>query len=506
MRQARQALFRLCHARLNAASIAAHTNDKPPSSPDEAAGILPLIALAALVALQTTQILTHVAWRDELQAALLAQHSHSLAALFANLHYEGHPALWYLLLRALSPLGSAPTTLKIVQLCVALSTIALVWTRAPFGSWTKLLILASYPIFFEWGTISRSYGVGVTLFFAFIAFRRHWVAYVILALMANISAHFLILSAICILMLFVLERRASALGIGIWFLGCIAAVAAALPASGVETVERLPPSLRLKVLSALESISYALIPIDPRFMPPHWTGLGAPMSAVVGLFVPIIGCFALSRNRRAAAIYLLFFAAMFALGTCLYPTATRHTAMLFLCLIGLEWMLAEDGEGRPSVLTKTWAAILVASAFWVAGWSFVAPFTPIKAITAWVKAHNDADVQWAAYPAALGVDLAANFKRPYYDPRRECLAWFQKWNAGVGEALDPNVLDHRLARAASASGGRMLLLTDGIFDATNTSELSLEATFPAEFLMETWYVYAVAAPAAAARATIPSCG
>ena len=163
--------------------------------------------------------------------------------------------------------------------------------------------------------------------------------------MANISAHFLILSAICILMLFALERRVSALGIGIWFLGCIAAVATAFPASGVETIERLPPSLGLKVLSALESISYALIPIDPRFMPPHWTGIGAPMSAVVGLFVAAIGCFALARNRRAAAIYLLFFAAMFSLGTFLYPTAARHTAMLFLSLIGLEWMLAEDAGG-----------------------------------------------------------------------------------------------------------------------------------------------------------------
>ena len=110
---------------MNAAPTAAHTNDRPPSPSDEATGILPRIALAALVALQITLILTHVAWRDELQAVMLAEHSPSLAALFANLHYEGHPALWYLLLRALSPLGSAPTTLKIVQLCVALATIAL---------------------------------------------------------------------------------------------------------------------------------------------------------------------------------------------------------------------------------------------------------------------------------------------------------------------------------------------------------------------------------------------
>ncbi len=255
----------------------------------------------------------------------------------------------------------------------------------------------------------------------------------------------------------------------------------------------------------MSSISYALVPIDPRFMPPHWTGLDAPMSAVIGAFVAAIGWFALARDRRAGAIYLVFFAAMFILGAFLYPNAARHTAMLFLCLIGLEWLLAETAEGPPSILTKTWAAILVVSGFWVAAWSFVAPFTPIEAITAWAKAHDRADAQWAAYPASLGVDLAANLERPYYNPQNACLAWFQKWNAGANATLAPAALNESLVRAASASGGQLLLLTDGTIDATAAPDLTLEATFPADFLMETWHIYSVAAPAASQPAAIPSC-
>src|SRR5690242_13054728 len=44
--------------------------------------------------------LAHVMWRDELQAWMIARESHSLAELFYNARYEGHPALWFLLLYA----------------------------------------------------------------------------------------------------------------------------------------------------------------------------------------------------------------------------------------------------------------------------------------------------------------------------------------------------------------------------------------------------------------------
>ncbi len=487
---------------MDAAPASARTRDASSARPALPAHVLPRIALVALVALQIALILAHDAWRDELQAVMLAWHSHSLQALFASLPSEGHPALWYLLLRALSPLGNPLDALKIVQLCVALATIAIVWTRAPFGPWMKLLILASYPLLFEWGTIARSYGLGVTLFFAFLALRRHWVGYLILALMANISAHFLILSGICIVALLVLDRRRSVAGIVVWAVGCLAAIATALPRGPVATAEALPPTLKPKVLSALETISYALVPIDPRFMPPHWTGLDAPVSALVGAVVAIVGWQALARDRRAGALYLLFFAAMFAFGAFVFPNATRHTAMLFVCLVGLEWMLVENAAGPPSILTKAWAAILVPPALWVAAWSFFAPFTPMKAMIAWSKEHGYAGVEWAAYPGTLGVDLAANLDRPYYDPRTNCLAWFQQWNAVT---LDPQALDARLLSAASNSGGRLLLLTDRVYDPAEAPDLSLQKTFHADFLMETWRVYAVAAPAAADPAAVPSC-
>jgi hypothetical protein len=40
----------------------------------------------------------HAMWRDELNAWGIAVASPSLADLFHNMHYEGHPALWHALL------------------------------------------------------------------------------------------------------------------------------------------------------------------------------------------------------------------------------------------------------------------------------------------------------------------------------------------------------------------------------------------------------------------------
>jgi len=38
----------------------------------------------------------NVLWRDEVRALTVARESKSISELFANLHDEGHSALWYL--------------------------------------------------------------------------------------------------------------------------------------------------------------------------------------------------------------------------------------------------------------------------------------------------------------------------------------------------------------------------------------------------------------------------
>ena len=69
-----------------------------------------LTAVFTVIALQAALVLNHRAWLDEWQALQLSLQSPGLAALLDNLRYEGHPPLWYLLLRgasAILPVGLA---------------------------------------------------------------------------------------------------------------------------------------------------------------------------------------------------------------------------------------------------------------------------------------------------------------------------------------------------------------------------------------------------------------
>ena len=60
---------------------------------------LPFIITGFYFLLSIIGILNHEMWRDELQAWMVAIDAHSIAQLFQNVKYEGHPALWHLFLQ-----------------------------------------------------------------------------------------------------------------------------------------------------------------------------------------------------------------------------------------------------------------------------------------------------------------------------------------------------------------------------------------------------------------------
>lgn len=485
---------------MKAAALMARPADGASAQPVWAEGALPRLALAGLVVLQTALILTHVPWRDELQAIMLAQHSGSLGALFASLRYEGHPALWYLLLRTLSPLGSPATTLKLVQLAVALPTIAIVWTRAPFGPWTRILILAGYFLLFEWSAIARSYGLGMLLCFAFLALHRQGiVAYLLLGLMANVAAPFLVLAGASALLLFFIEKERSVVGLLVFAVLCLVAVVTAWPAPDAYTVATLASDTLVRVISAFGLVSGALVPIDPGLLPPHWA---AWPIVPIGLVVAALGTLGLLRNRTAAALFLLTFAGICALAAFVYPLRPRHAGVIFLFLIASEWLLAERGEGPVSVFSQAWIIVLAAVGLWISAWALVIPFTAMGEAAHAIDERGLKDARWAAHPAFVGVEVSARLGQPYYDVQRQCLSWFQKWDAASAVHLDPATLAARLKAAAAASGGRVMLLTNEKLD---DPSLRLVEGFDPGLLLEAARIYEVSAPPDADTAPLQAC-
>ena len=141
----------------------------------------------------------HEMWRDEIQAWLLARDSASVFELFANMKYEGHPALWHLCLMPLSRISASPIMMQIFHLLIAATTVFLFTRYAPFNRLHKFLFAFGYFALYEYAIVARNYAIGVMLITIFCVLYRErykrflWIG-IILILLAHTSVHALIVT------------------------------------------------------------------------------------------------------------------------------------------------------------------------------------------------------------------------------------------------------------------------------------------------------------------------
>lgn len=135
----------------------------------------------------------HALSRDEVRAHTLAMSGDDFFGMFDAVRGEGHPLLWYAMLRtAYEVTGVA--LLQPVALAVAIAAGALLVWRSPFGPITLALILFGRSMTFDFSVFSRNYGISMLLMFAFAAlyhrYRRRgiWLG-LLLLLLANTNVH-----------------------------------------------------------------------------------------------------------------------------------------------------------------------------------------------------------------------------------------------------------------------------------------------------------------------------
>src|SRR6266705_800719 len=90
----------------------------------------------------------HVLWRDEARALNIVMASGSVPELFQNLHNEGHPALWNLVLYAGFLITHSSLILKASSLAIAIAAVIVFLSRAPFALRHKILyIFGVFPFY-----------------------------------------------------------------------------------------------------------------------------------------------------------------------------------------------------------------------------------------------------------------------------------------------------------------------------------------------------------------------
>jgi len=463
----------------------------------------PEFLLAPLVGLQLWLILAHSPWRDELQAYLLVRDSAGLGGLFANLHYEGHPSVWYLLLGVFEAVIRSPLALKAAQIVIAFSVTVLVWLRAPFPPWVKLLILAGYYPLFEYGVTARSYGLGELLLIAWLALRRTRLGWLILALMANVAVNFAVLSGILVLAGLWIERRWSWAGAALWAAGGLAAVITIIPAHDVSTgASALAEPLGFRILSALRWESATLVPSLVGVWPYRWQVLVSSqeqplLGAILGLAAGGLAIWATSRDRRAGALILGLFLAMTVLSALVYPTYLRHVGVVVLLAIALEWMRVERTGAAAAPAFIGWMGVSVLCGLWAAACALVTPFSWGRQEIAWIKAHHLQGAQWAAYPGYVGSDISAFLGRPTYNLQKQCLNTFIRWDAHAYDDVDDDVLADRISRP-----GPFTYLASDQDLGVPPAPIKLIARFDRGLGDNDVFLYAVQRPA---KGTAPAC-
>ena len=86
---------------------------------------------------------THVVWRDEVRAFSLALSGSNLAGMLHAVHGEGHPALWYLILRGAHDLFPYREVLPAAGALFGIAAMAMVAFLSPFRLWVVAMVLFS---------------------------------------------------------------------------------------------------------------------------------------------------------------------------------------------------------------------------------------------------------------------------------------------------------------------------------------------------------------------------
>lgn len=328
------------------------------------------LAWAVLLVFLATQ---HVFWRDEVRALSIALQGDDLLAMLRGLHGEGHPAVWYLMLRGAHELAESPLVLPAVSVAVALAAAALLAWRSPFAWPFVALLLLGRPSLYEYSVSARNYGISMLLMFTFAAlYRRHRdrgvVLGVVLLLLANCNVHSVLLAgAFMLYWLIDIAGDKAAWQAGAWrsfvlnaVILCVGAVAcaatvyppfndAAVQSGGRSHLEfaTLARSVLLPASSFNEITGYnAWRKALQSFSMWQWPWTALPDVLMSAL---LFGC-SLGLVKRPAALLvtwvaLLVLSLFFAV---IYPGFYRHQALWLTFVVSMYWIAGRDDKLRAT--------------------------------------------------------------------------------------------------------------------------------------------------------------
>ena len=312
-----------------------------------------LVATIALLVgwlmVETYLLAHHVMFRDEVRALSFALRGDNVIAMLKSLHGEGHPAIWYLLLRAAHTIVPSPVVLPVVAFVAALCAMMLLVLRSPFRPLTLALIMFGSFAAYEYSVMARNYGISMVPLFLFAIFYSRYKSHgvvlgVLLFVLANTNTFAALLTGPLLLfwLLDVLfdkglrwtdELKIFFLNAAIAAVGAVVCFLTIYPLANDAAVVSQPP------------LQLAIAVLNGILFPAGRIGLHLPRQPAVMLFLSSLGLFASTfglRHRPACMLSALaatvLMSAFFSSLSTTYPGLYRHSALFLVYLITMYWI------------------------------------------------------------------------------------------------------------------------------------------------------------------------
>ena len=451
---------------------------------------------SAFFVLSFVGIVRHEPWRDELQAWMVARDAHSLLGVFQNVKYEGNPALWHLLLFAVTRVSGNPFAMAVVHILISTLVIAVFARYTALPPLSKVLFTFGYAAFFEFNLISRGYALGLLFLMAFCALypqrdRRLLASALVLALAANTSPFGLMLSvALGAHLLFDhlvrLRRTASyprvAAAGAVLLAGSILSVVQIYPeADNTFPVEYVSGGFAIDRLGfAVSCILGSYLPI-PDFSDPHFWNrtifLGWPALSQFAVSLAFFLVFAAGflRKRRLALLYVggtVLMVAFVYQTRLAYQRYCLHLFILLVICFALEPHHEEDLQTpwlrRLSDRVRPWAgrlfiAVLVGGVYAGVGAyleDLARPFSTSGETAAFLRAKGVAGLEIIGHTDYIVSPLAALLDTQIYYPERADYGRFIVWNRGRKRDADFGAVREAVAFMLAKGEKRFLWISD----------------------------------------------
>jgi len=460
--------------------------------------LLNVTVVLSFLLLSLCNVFHHEMWRDEMEAWMIAVNSSSLMELFGHVRYEGHPALWHLLLYFLSKIWADPVVMQLFHVGIATAVIAVVVFFSPFSTLQKFLFSFGYFPLFEYGAISRGYSLGILCVVVFCALyperKKRYVAMAMCLFFLCQTSVYGVMICCSLFLLLILDfwfYREGQAGSETGKTQIFIAVSIILSGLILAVVQLLPPAdsglnldwfFRLdlgRLKQTIASIWDSYVPL-PRVRMQFWNynilydylELQAALSALL----LVLACLMF---WRTPLVLLTFLAGTFGLllfGYVKFPGLVRHHGHLLVVLFCCAWLtsyyqpvkftlipVAERGLTKLKYPFVTLFLLVHVGAAGIAvfyDWKY--PFSASKETAEFIKANKMdemllvGDIDWAVSSVAGYLD-----KEIYY-PMSDSFGTFVVWNNARSREKAKGFIDKALALRRSSDQKILLIFNHRI--------------------------------------------